>query len=718
MQRFWEMQQFREDSAKVFGLFNKAIYCSLSREKDDIIADLRSSCEMIDNNLAEVLKRNDDKLVELKKYEDKFEMIKHSLEDTMQRKKFMESISHRSTPQLRKRLMDEIAELSKKTSLLDDEYTKVDLGKFEKENNEMKLTFKLIDQHLKSLEDYIYALQRRHVIIVDGQESGPKISKEYGSITGLLDKYKRLLIENIQLVHCEEYSSKDKVIRRLPLSSMDMDLLRELAVFYQKEYETKTRSLERFHSIVPPKPVADADDTVSNEASLGDFDSLVKDPNFHIKPQDNSFLSASTSNLLKSSLKEDFTTEDSVKLLVEAKFLLIEEQKKMREQIKECKERQKNRKASTSRSFERLLRHTEQLFYRLSELNNVVDRKKQEILVLAKQLKDVSTEKNMLENIYSETFTPIKSFVEQHKSSLSMLYRDKQVIQALYGMICTFGLEVDDEEGMKYPSRAYIKERFRVPNDSSSSSLLQISRQLRSKRVVRPSAARRPTGSNISRESRNVSLMELSISLPNFDPTHISSSSTAIIGNRNPSSTEDSTSLTELFSARSNKTFDARSRRTSFSSSRRSSFNTSRRSSFTSTRRSSSSSTRRSSLSSNPGTSRQSRLYTQFSNFVLLLKANSIYDGMQLKGNKVRDSINEFRSVHYEGMKKYIKAQLADLLNWRTAEIGKIRALSADILIKERTSSETQTDVFVVFDEEIQVEEKDLPEIKKTKKKR
>ena len=502
----------KEDVQKFCTLFSRATFSQLAREKNMLIREIQNCYNELDQKFNNQISINQSKSEELGRLTDNYNDISAKLADTKYKKAIIKEISTKSNHDYDDYLRASIKKLDDEITHYDEEYMRA-------ENSDKDTTISLIDINLKKLEDLVYALRKRYLIVEQGNEVTDQINADFGSIPNLLETYKRLKAETEKRIDRERQTTGDSIIKRRKMSQVTNTASRNIAIFFQKDLECQTNCqniLKKMEKQIPLKPIPKFDscliDVKEKEEAIKhpqiiDFDNLVNDQEF-----------------------KKFFTDDNTKSMND---ILVDIQKSIKEAEEdfnhvnqantEARGTGKSGRRGLSIQTDRLEQMRQNLLQRYTSQRDQIDQLTTEIEDLCNQLLKTAEERNNYEIQYSKLFWPTEKLLEQYLECRKDLYLNTNISQLLFYISSTFALEI------QYHARNLLRDYHQTLHHQRSREIFELKspqthlgsklqKTMSTRRIVKPIQSGSPLAKNRSKTKERFNSSALGVPSPTASP--------------------------------------------------------------------------------------------------------------------------------------------------------------------------------------------------------
>ena len=502
----------KEDVQKFSSLFSRATFSQLAREKNMLIREIQNCYNELDQKFNNQIAKNEAKSEELGRLTDNFNDISAKLADTKYKKAIIGQIATKSNQEYDDYLKDSIKKLDDEITHYDEEYMRAEIS-------DDDTTISLIDTNLKKLEDLVYALRKRYLIVEQGNEVTDQINADFGSIPNLLETYKRLKAETEKRIDRERQTTGDSIIKRRKMSQVTNTASRNIAIFFQKDFECQTncqKILKRMEQQIKLQPlpkfdsclidVKEKEEAIRNPQII-DFDKLVNDQEF-----------------------THFFDEDKKKTMNE---VLIDIQKKVKEAEQDYNHVLQSNSSSMasgrsgrpgfSIQTDRLEQMCQNLLQRYTTQKNQIDQVTSEIEELCNKLLKTAQERNDYELQYSKMFWPTEKLLEQYLQCRRHLYLNTDISKLLFHISSTFALE------MQYHARNLLRDYHNTMHHQKSRDAFdmkppnnlgtKLQKTMSTRKIIRPIHSGSPLSKNRSKTKERFNLSSLALPSPTASPS-------------------------------------------------------------------------------------------------------------------------------------------------------------------------------------------------------
>ena len=221
----------------VSNLVRQAITAATTHEKDKIIRELKRVW-LIEQNAAEVVKQNnEEKLEMLEKLQQKEMAIKQEYDTFYTNTSFLYQLE-RSNPVPKTDLAKAIKKIEKSITpikTLSSPNALNELMELPPEKDIFNL--KTRDLLFTRLEELVYALKKRILIVEDSTNASISVIEQFGTVSGLINTHNELLEENQVLKEEESQYLNDAMAKRRNLTQISPSLLTNFSVVMQSELD-------------------------------------------------------------------------------------------------------------------------------------------------------------------------------------------------------------------------------------------------------------------------------------------------------------------------------------------------------------------------------------------------------------------------------------------------------------------------------------------------
>ena len=433
-------------------IFNKAISSSSNREKNTLIGELRQLSSSYLVRMENLNLLNQQKQLELEILKKNLQNKEKDLADTQLKKAFLQLlIAKAKSPDFKQKpIIDAIRQLEEEIGSLDVLSEPETLDSLLISNNSLpeEKSIQLLDLKLRRAEESAYAHQKRIISVERNEECSDEIVSEFGSIFGLIDAYQSLCLENQRLKSEETEFLNDFVIRRHHLESLNNNFARVVITYLRSEFADLRRTLSVLQYNTSFKKAQSSTHLISfnqpkhsegsNSArrekfrrpksaidkvieSIPDFDSLCRDKNF--VPFE----------------KADQEHFEKIQKQMEETIAQIT---KMREELIPLRKYKLISNEMTKNRLSVLTELNIRLFSQIAVLSDNIDQSYKEFDEMADQLMNVFYEKAEYRAKYSSIFEPYRYLLVSDKELKIHQYRNHAILSSLFSINSEIGEEL------------------------------------------------------------------------------------------------------------------------------------------------------------------------------------------------------------------------------------------------------------------------------------
>jgi len=497
------MSSPNEDNKSMSNLFKRAIYCSLSREKNNMIIELQKMFLENEDRLSKQIIANNDKQQFLNEYISRYNDLRKDLDIASTKRKTYDLLIQRSESANLAHLTQKIMEnesIISKYGVLCNPHTINRLSK-SKESSFVQF-MRIIELNFQRFEESVYALQKRSFIIEQNQEFNVIVSQEFGSLTGLVDNYQRLNKENILLKQKEMEISGDVFSKRRNLKELPLQTIREIILFYQNELMTIER-IQRLSSKPETKNILKKNMTLGKSfnsilCNILDFDDFCRDINFSMKPNPPRSPNAEKS-LTHSSLNfSELSIEDARTSIQFDCQVAQEDMKKLTLSLNEFWMQDVQIEENPVNTLARLETIKTQLLNKIRDAQIQLEHKNKENSKLYDQLHSMSNEKSYFSLEYHQMYQPYSRLHHSHCQLTKLFYQNDSISKSIFAISSSFGTDLFENFSGRYQlirdflsgSVTKMVPPFNHKNSSSDPSPRDaLPKMMATRKIIRPIAS-------------------------------------------------------------------------------------------------------------------------------------------------------------------------------------------------------------------------------------
>lgn len=456
----------QEEWMKIVQTFSKAIYSSLSKEKNIMIRELMNIFNDFDEKLNKTLRNNSMKEEILTKSKELLRRQTELLEDSIRKDGIIKIAKQNTTRSFNDKLARQIEALEQEIKRYTPNYQ---TSKIDKNKN----CLYLIDTKLKTLEDLNYTLLKRSVVVDEGNEVTDQINSEFGSIPGLLQAFHKLTEENEMLKRQEMDIGIDNYSKRRPFSQLTTLCAQTLSILFQNdlknnEYIARTLNLN------------------FEDENAKDFDEITGDSSFIMNKNDLQSMKMQLEEI-QNEIKERQDEIKKITAQVDTSFVST-----------------RNKISSKSLTVDKLSAMCEHLINQLSVKRKINESLNTDIEKISQQILAIEEEKVELGKKYVNMFKPIFDLLDKHDSVYANMYANRKIAKTLQSVCAAFGLDLFYQ---KSTFKNTIMSKFEAPPltiippkiiSPQSSSFLMAKPSPKTKVLIKPSPSMRKPGGKIA----------------------------------------------------------------------------------------------------------------------------------------------------------------------------------------------------------------------------
>lgn len=348
---------------------------STSHELNNIITQLRDMYKSDCNAFSIISTSNSQKSSELSKLESEYQELDQKYEKFKSTASIVDILQKGNLQERIERLQNSINELIDKSKSFGG------IPKMKKSNpnvSDVNNFLQLTDYNYQLLENMIYNLNKRTVIIDQSEDDSTKVNEKYGSVSNLVNLYKNCEIENQDLKDLEKKYFHDRLIRRYPLTKLTNLCNKLLADSLQHCFSQELSLLHLY-------------ETNYNDKEGNDASSFLKEE------------SASTDNSIEKVTNEINQLEDQIKSSIKVPELD---------------------------------------FDKYHSLNDKIYATNKECIEISQKIKQMVDEKNLYAKRSNEIQSRLKKLKEDQSLILLNENQNYESAKSLYQIVSTFGLSL------------------------------------------------------------------------------------------------------------------------------------------------------------------------------------------------------------------------------------------------------------------------------------